>query len=110
MIFINPWTYYQMHEPDKIPDLNPHNDEEVTGCLAGVCCFVIASIIFASVTYLLFSIMVSGYINMYLFPFLLLANCVVIYPILTILLMKLSFKIAGKIQQTIKENNYYERT
>ena len=91
MTFINPWAYYQIHESDKIPDLNPHNDEEVTGCLAGVCCFVIASI------------MVSGYINIYLFPFLLLANCAVIYPILTILLMKLSFKIVGKIQQTIKE-------
>ena len=95
MIFINPWTYYQIHEPDKIPDLNPHNDEEMIGCLAGVCAFVISSIIFALITYLLVSITVSGYIN--LLPFLMFANCIVIYPILTILLMKLSFKIADKI-------------
>jgi uncharacterized protein YacL len=92
MIFINPWTYYQIHEPDKIPDLNPHNDKEMVGCFAGVCGFIIASIIFALVTYLLFSITVSEYIK----PLLMLVNCIVIYPILTILLMKLSFKIGDK--------------
>jgi len=92
MIFINPWAYYQIHEPDKIPDLNPHNDEEMIGCLAGVCGFIISSIIFALVTHLLISI----YINRKWLPLLMLANCIVIYPILTILLMKLSFKIADK--------------
>ena len=102
MVFINPWAYYQAHCPDKIPDLNPHNNEEVIGCLAGVCGFVISSIIFASITYLLFSITVSGYINRNWFPLLMLANCIVIYPILTILLMKISFKIADKI--TNKKN------
>ena len=56
MVFFNPWAYYQIHEPDKIPDLNPHNDEEIVGCLAGICGFIVASIIFALVTYLLFSI------------------------------------------------------
>ena len=96
MIFINPWAYYQIHEPDKIPDLNPHNDEEMIGCLAGVCGFIISSIIFALVTYLLFSVTVSGCINRHCISLLMLANCIVIYPILTILLMKLSFKIADK--------------
>ena len=105
MIFINPWAYYQIHDPDKIPDLNPHNDEEMMGCLAGVCGFIISSIIFALVTYLLFSITVSGHINRNWFLLLMVANGIVTYPILTILLMKLSFKIADKIQQTIKENN-----
>ena len=99
MIFINPWAY-QIHEPDKIPDLNPHNDEEMIGCLAGVCGFIISSIIFALVTHLLFSITVSGHINRNWLPLLMLANCIIIYPILTILLMKLSFKIADK-----KNNN-----
>jgi len=96
MIF-NPWTYYQIHEPNKIPDLNPHDDEEMVGCLAGVCGFIIASIIFALVAYLLFSIAVSGYVNIYWIPLLMLVNCIVIYPVLTISLMKVSFKIADKI-------------
>ena len=96
MIIINPWTYYQIHEPERIPDLNPHNNEEMIGCLAGACGFVIASVIFASLTYLLFSVTVSGYVGRYLFPLLMLVNCVVIYPILTIVLMKLSFRISEK--------------
>lgn len=36
-MFINPWVYYQINEPDKIPDLNPHDDEEMVGCLASAC-------------------------------------------------------------------------
>jgi hypothetical protein len=100
MIFINPWTYYQIHEPDKIPDLNPHNDKEVVGCLAGVCGFIISSIIFALVIHLSFSITINEYINRNWLPLLMFVNYIVIYPILTILLMKLSFKIAEKI--TIK--------
>lgn len=100
MIPINPWTYYQIHEHDKIPDLNAHNNEEITGCLAGICGFIIASIIFVLVTYLLFFITVSGYVNIYWSPLLMLVNCIVIYPILVIVLMKLSFKITSKI--TIK--------
>ncbi len=94
MIFINPWASYH---PDDIPDLNPHNDEEMVGCLCGACGYIIASIIFALITYLLFSITENGYINIHWLPFLMFANCIVIYPILTILLMKLSFKIADKI-------------
>ena len=97
MIFINPWAYYQTYESDKIPDLNPHNDKEMIGCLTGVCGFIISSIIFALVMHLLFSITVSEHINRNWLPLLILANCIVIYPILTILLMKLSFKIADKI-------------
>ena len=93
MIFINPWASYH---PDDIPEINPHNDEEMVGCLAGVCGFIISSIIFALITYLLFHITENEYINRHWLPFLMFANCVVIYPILTILLMKLSFKIAGK--------------
>lgn len=102
MIFVNPWAYYQTHEPDKIPDLNPHNNEEMVGCLAGACGFIIASIIFSLVTYLLFSITVNGHINRNWLPLLMLVNCIVIYPILAILLMKLSFKIADKITRNNK--------
>lgn len=103
MVFINPWAYYQIHEPDKIPDLNPHNDEEAMGCLAGACGAIIASIIFALITYLLFSIAASGYVNRYWIPLLMLVNGAVIYPILTILLMELSFKIADKFTTNKKK-------
>lgn len=106
MLFINPWAYYQIHEPDKIPDLNPHNDEEVRGCLAGFCGFILASIIFALVTYLLFSTAASGYINRYWIPLLMLVNGAVIYPILTILLMELSFKITENYNKKQKRKNY----
>ena len=99
MVIINPWTYYQVHDPDKIPDLNPHNDDEIVGCLFGVCSFIIASILFILITYLLFSVLVSYHINRHWLPLLMLVNCVVVYPILTILLMKLSFKIADKINK-----------
>lgn len=103
MLFINPWSYYQIHEPNKIPDLNPHSDKELIECLAGICGFIIASIIFALVTYFLFSFTVNEYIDGYGYwiplwvPLLVLINCIVIYPILIILLMKLSFKIVDKI-------------
>lgn len=33
MLFFNPWAYYQIHEPDKIPNLNPQDDDEARGCL-----------------------------------------------------------------------------
>ena len=94
MIFINPWASYK---PDDIPDLTPHTDEEMTGCLAGACGFIIASIIFVLITYLLFFITISGYINSHWLPLLFLVNCIVIYSSLTILLMNLSFKIGDKI-------------
>jgi len=102
MVFINPWASYH---PDDIPDLTPHTDEEMAGCLAGACGFIIASIIFALVAYLLFSITESGYINIHWLPLLMFVNCIVIYPILTISLMKLSFKIADKCT---KRNGHYD--
>ena len=33
-MFINPWAFYH---PDDIPNLTPHDDEEMVGCLAGAC-------------------------------------------------------------------------
>jgi hypothetical protein len=100
MIIFNPWAFY---DPDDIPDLNPLDDEEMVGCLAGGCGFIVSSIIFTLITYLLFSITESGYINIHWLPFLMFANCIVIYPILIILLMKLSFKIGDKIYKKKKK-------
>ena len=89
MIFINPWTSYH---PDDIPDLNPHSDEEMVGCLAGACGFIVSSTIYVLLFYLCFSL-TKGL----LMPILIMIVSAVIYPILTICLMKLSFKIGDKI-------------
>ncbi len=89
MIFINPWISYR---PDDIPDLNPHSDEEAVGCLAGGCGFIISSIIYVLLFYLCFNL-TEGILR----PILVLIDSAVIYPILTICLMKLSFKIGDKI-------------
>lgn len=92
MIPINPWTYYQIHDPDKIPDLNTHNNEEIIGCLAGVCGYIVSTIIYVLLFYLCFTC--TKGIPMII---LILIYSAIIYPIITIYLMKLSFKIGDKI-------------
>ena len=89
MIFVNPWAFY---DPDDIPDLNPHDNEEMVGCLAGGCGFIVSTIIYILLFYLC-----STLTECLLRPLLVMIDCVVIYPILTIWLMKLSFKIGEKI-------------
>ena len=89
MIFINPWAFY---DSDDIPDLTPQDDEEMVGCLAGACGFIVSSIIYALLFYLCFN-HTKGLLR----PILVMIDSVVIYPILTICLMKLSFKIGDKI-------------
>ena len=89
MIFINPWAFY---DPDDIPDLTPHDDEEMVGCLAGGCGYIVSSIIYVLLFYLCFNL-TKGVLR----PILILIDSAVIYPILTIYLMKLSFKIGDKI-------------
>ena len=89
MVFINPWIFYH---PNDIPDLNPHNDEEAVGCLGGVCGFIISTIIYVLLFYLCFTL-TKGILR----PILILIDSAVIYPILTICLMKLSFKIGDKL-------------
>ena len=88
-MFINPWIFY---DPDDIPDLTPHDDEEMVGCLAGGCGFIVSSIIYVLLFYLCFNL-TEGLLR----PILILIDNVIIYPILTIILMKLSFKIGDKI-------------
>ena len=89
MIFINPWASYH---PNDIPDLNPHDNEEMVGCLAGACGFIVSTIIYILLFYLCFTL-TKGLLR----PILITIDCVVIYPILTIYLVKLSFKIGEKI-------------
>lgn len=89
MIFINPWASYY---PDDIPDLNPHDDEDMVGCLASGCGFIVSTIIYVLLIYLCFTLS-EGLLKQILF----LIVSAVIYPIITIYLTKLSFKIGDKI-------------
>ena len=108
MIFINPWAYYQIHEPEKIPNLNPQDDDEAIGCVCGVCGYIIASAIFVWLMRFILNFKLNGIISTDVHFILILINCVIIYPILTIILMKLSFKIADKFISK-KKNKGYER-
>ena len=94
MIFINPWAYYQIHEPDKVPDLTPHDDEEMVLVLSSACGSIIASIIYVLIFYLCF-ILTEGVLRLILF----MIDSAVIYPILMIYLVELSCQIGGKIHK-----------
>ena len=89
MIFMNPWAFYH---PDDIPDLTPRDNEEMVGCLAGTCGAIVSTAIYVLLFYLCFNL-TEGLLR----PILVLIDSAVIYPILTICLMKLSFKIGDKI-------------
>jgi len=97
MIFINPWACYHS---DDIPDLTPHDDEEMTGCLAGACGAIVSSIIYVVVFYLCFHL-TEGVLR----PILVMIDSVVIYPILMICLMNLSFKIGDKLYKKKMKNH-----
>lgn len=90
-MFINPWASYKS---ESIPDLTSHTDEEAVWCLAGGCGFIVSTIIYILLFYLCFTLTnTKGWLT----PILCLIDSAVIYPILTICLMKLSFKIGDKI-------------
>ena len=94
MIFINPWASYHS---DDIPDLSPQDDEEAIGCICGVCGYIIASTIFVWLMDFIFNFRLNDIISRDVHFILILINCIIIYPILTIIFMKLSFKIGDKI-------------
>lgn len=95
MIFINPWIFYHS---DDIPDLNPQ-DDEARGCLCGVCAYIIASAIFVWLMHFILNLKLNGILSTDVYFILMLITCVIIYPILSIILIKLSFKIADKINK-----------
>ena len=98
-MFINPWASYRS---DDIPDLTPHTDEEMVGCLAGGCGFIVSTIIYVLLFYICFTL-TQGMLR----PILILMDSAVIYPILTICLMKLSFKIGDKIYKEKKNEKLH---
>jgi len=101
MIPIFPWASY---DPDDIPDLNPHNEEESAGCIAGVIAFLISTVLFVLIEWGVLTLNRIGFIGFYTHMILQIVN-VVIYAVLTIFLMKMSFKIADKIMLKKKKHN-----
>lgn len=93
MVFINPLAFYHS---DDIPDLNPQDDDEARGCICGVCGYIIASAIFVWLMHFILNFRLNGIISTDVHFILILISCIIIYPTLTIILMKLSFKIADK--------------
>lgn len=90
MIFINPWIIF--YDTDDIPNLTPDFDEEMVGYLAGACGAIISSIIYVLLFHLCFTL-TEGMLR----QILVMIDSAVIYPIIMIYLMKLSFKIGDKI-------------
>ena len=95
MIFINPWAFYH---PDDIPDLNPQNDDEARGCLGGIISFCVSSLIFVIMMYFTYKLKSNEIINMDIMMLLFIIN-VIIYVVLIIAFMNLSFKIIDKINK-----------
>lgn len=93
---VNPWIYYILNEPKRIPDLNPHDKNEARGCIGGVIGFIAASIIFVLLQYFTLKIKLLDYINRDIYFLLVLLN-VIVYVILTIVFMKISFKITDRM-------------
>jgi len=96
-----PWASY---DPDDIPDLNPHNEEETAGCIAAVIAFLISTVLFVLIECGVLALKRIGFIGFYTHMILQIVD-VGIYVVLTIFLMKLSFKIADKI--ILKKNNHH---
>ena len=90
---INPWASY---DPDDIPDLNPHCKEDLYDLIFGGCGAIIAIVAYVIIMCLLCNVMITYNLNIYLCGGLMF-GCTLIYAVLTIVLMKLGFKISNKI-------------
>lgn len=97
MIFINPWASYKMED---IPDLNPHNDDEAKGCIGGIVAFCISSLIFIMLMYAAVTLVNDNNIDNKLMMIFVVVN-IAIFVALTIVLMKLSFKIVDTFRKNI---------
>lgn len=93
-VFVSPWAFY---EPEEIPDLNPHNKEEGYGCLAGFIAMLISTVVFVCISIGLFHLKMRYGFSLEAYAIFILANTAIIYPLLTILLMKKGFKIVSWI-------------
>lgn len=99
MIMINPWAGY---DPDDIPDLNPHDKEEEYGCIAGIIGFCLSAAIFIALQAVILKLKLSDTIDTNMHMALILVN-IIIFVIITICFMKLSFKIADYLYDRNKK-------
>ena len=102
MIIINPWAWYQVNDPDKIPDLNPHDDDEARGCISSMISFGLAVLIFVLIQWSLLDLHLSKTISWNMFIWLILVN-ILLFAGLTILFMSIGFKIVDKINEKKKD-------
>lgn len=98
--FINPWASYK---PEDIPDLNPKDDDGFRDFIGGMIAWLLATLIWVLMDYLLFRLKVNGYISFETF-LLLLIPAAIIYAALTIIFMKLAFKKTDSIKEKKKNN------
>ena len=102
MVPINPWAWYQVNDPDKIPDLNPHDDDEARGCISSMISFGLAVLIFVLIQWGLLELRLSKTISRDMYFWLILAN-ILLFAGLTILFMNIGFKIVDKINKRKKD-------
>lgn len=95
MIPIFPWSSY---DPDDIPDLNPHNKEEFAGCIASVVAWLISTGLFVFAEYEILKFKNAGCFGFNVFAVLQILD-IIVYAVLTIFLIKLSFKVADWIMK-----------
>ena len=90
MTMINPWIYWMINDPESIPDINPHNAEEARGCVAGIIGAGISCLIY------IFAMVLIGRSFEFEVALWLYVPCTLLFALLTIVLMKVAFKIADK--------------
>ena len=103
MAFVNPWAYYDPKDSVLAPNYHSYTPsfytkDEEQGYLGTFCGFAIATIIVAPLFYLCFT-----HIKGTLWLFLILMGITVTYPILIILLVKLSIKTENKMRRNRKK-------
>ena len=92
MIPVNPWVYYIVNEPDKLPDLNLYSEENTRELIAGIIGAVVSLM-----AYIASMLLIGAKFKMEVAA-ILYVPCTLLFAWFTVLTMKLSFKIAEKIE------------
>lgn len=89
---INPWIYYLINEPDKIPSVVPSDKEEARGCLAALAGAIVSTLVFilSAILVCKFKLETAA---------VLLSLCAILYAALTIALITLFMRISDKIRR-----------
>ena len=95
---INPWTWWIINDPEDIPDIIPHDEEEARDCLFGCLGACLASLIFVGLDVLMLVLVIKYDYNMFILPIGILVNTI-IYVVLIIVFVKLGFKISERFNK-----------